>query len=144
MVRRRQRVRAKRGPMINSALSRTIRPSGAIHPSKHRGVYHRVALRADPLTAPQHEVWPRHRAGNAPAGCIPFDPEYDRSKGLAARGLQCPSTQTRLTTQRWRCSTSHSMTATGPGRASTGMSSMVFTPEGLERAKELFETMFKK
>src|SRR5207237_8261210 len=34
MVRRRQRVRAKRGPMINSAPSRTMRPVCGLHPSR--------------------------------------------------------------------------------------------------------------
>src|SRR5712664_3452485 len=160
MARRRQRVRSKRGPMINSAPSRTIRPSGAIHPSKHRGVYYRVALRADPLTAPQHEVTSSRgerasrlhsiRSGirsQQRVGCkrsaMPLDTDKIDDAALALLYLTLHDRYRAWKGFDW--DVLDRLHDKGMIHDPVGkVKSVVFTPEGLERAKELFETMFKK
>src|SRR5436190_18281069 len=43
-----------------------MRPERGLHPSRRRGVYHRAALRADPLAAPQ-TVCPFAERGDSPS-----------------------------------------------------------------------------
>jgi hypothetical protein len=96
------------------------------------------------------------------ADCIPSDPEYDGRKPLPARGLQLPLDTDKIddTALALLYLTLHDGDRAWKGFAwsvlgrlhEKGMiydpvgkvKSVVFTPEGQERAKELFETMFKK
>src|SRR6266481_671950 len=102
--------------MVRSASSRVSNHEARGHPSRRRGVYHRAALRADPLAAPQDEdrcrspnepttglqlqisnISSRSRGAKRPKFCTKFVPLQSEGAGNAGCALHPRSRVQRCT-----------------------------------------------